>query len=163
MRIYHGLDEAQRAEEDEAYYERFRGIVEAENHEQKFFGMDRMMECLNENPEGSPYELVDRVHQGVDAFVGDAPRFDDLTMLCVHFIGSEAPEKGVRSTIMMKEMTIEATIENIPVVTDFVNEALETFDCPMKIVTQIDIAIDELFGNIAHYAYDPDTDRKSVV
>ena len=55
----------------------------------------------------------------------------------------------------MKELTIAATVENIEVVTDFVNEQLEEFDCPMKAQMQIDIAIDELFGNIAHYAYNP--------
>ena len=62
----------------------------------------------------------------------------------------------------MKELTIAATIENIPVVTDFVNEQLEAFDCPMKAQMQIDIAIDELFGNIAHYAYNPETGDATV-
>ena len=62
----------------------------------------------------------------------------------------------------MKEMTIEATVENIPVVTDFVNEELEALDCSMKVQMQIDVAIDELFGNIAHYAYDPDTGPATV-
>ena len=55
----------------------------------------------------------------------------------------------------MKELNIAATVENIAVVTDFVNEQLETLDCPMKAQMQIAIAIDELFGNIAHYAYAP--------
>ena len=54
---------------------------------------------------------------------------------------------------MMKELTLDATIENIDVVTDFVNAELEALDCPMKAQTQIDVAIDELFSNIAHYAY----------
>ena len=62
----------------------------------------------------------------------------------------------------MKELTITATVENIEVVTDFVNEQLEAFDCPMKAQIQIDIAIDELFGNIAHYAYDPEVGDATV-
>jgi anti-sigma regulatory factor (Ser/Thr protein kinase) len=62
----------------------------------------------------------------------------------------------------MKELTIAATVENIEVVTDFVNEQLETLDCPMKAQMQIDIAIDELFGNIAHYAYTPDVGDATV-
>ncbi|MBR5381289.1 MAG: ATP-binding protein [Oscillospiraceae bacterium] len=62
----------------------------------------------------------------------------------------------------MKEMTVEATVENIAAVTDFVNEELERLDCPLKAQTQIDIAIDELFGNIAHYAYDPLTGPATV-
>ena len=62
----------------------------------------------------------------------------------------------------MKELTIAATVENIGTVTDFVNEQLEALDCPMKAQMQIDIAIDELFGNIAHYAYHPEVGNATV-
>ena len=62
----------------------------------------------------------------------------------------------------MKELTLAATIENIEKVTDFVNAQLEEIDCPMKAQMQIDIAIDELFGNIAHYAYNPETGPATV-
>ena len=62
----------------------------------------------------------------------------------------------------MKELTVNATVENIEIVTDFVNEQLEELLCPMKAQMQIDIAIDELFGNIAHYAYDPEVGPATV-
>ena len=62
----------------------------------------------------------------------------------------------------MKEITLDATIENIDTVTDFVNEQLELYDCPMKAQIQIDVAIDELFSNIAHYAYNPETGPATV-
>ena len=62
----------------------------------------------------------------------------------------------------MKELNIEATLENISEVTDFVNSELEALGCPVKTQMQIDIAIDELFGNIAHYAYDPETGPATV-
>lgn len=60
-----------------------------------------------------------------------------------------------------KELTLDATVENIPAVTDFVNAELETLNCPMKAQLQIDVAIDELFSNIAHYAYNPAQDCAS--
>ena len=53
----------------------------------------------------------------------------------------------------MKEMTTAAVLESIPAVIDFVDRELERADCPMRVKIQIDIAIDELFSNIAHYAY----------
>ena len=56
----------------------------------------------------------------------------------------------------MKELTLAATVENIEVATDFVNEQLEAADCSMKAQMQIDIAIDEIFSNIAQYAYGPE-------
>ena len=62
----------------------------------------------------------------------------------------------------MKELTVAATVVNIETVTDFVNEQLEALDCPMKAQMQIDIAIDELFGNIAHYAYNPEIGKATV-
>ena len=62
----------------------------------------------------------------------------------------------------MKEMTIPATVGNIEKVTAFVDEQLQQIDCPPKAQMQIDIAIDELFGNIARYAYNPDTGPATV-
>ena len=63
---------------------------------------------------------------------------------------------------MMKEMTIDAAVENIPAVTAFVEEQLEQYNCPMKTQMQIDIAIDELFSNIAQYAYNPKTGKATI-
>ena len=62
----------------------------------------------------------------------------------------------------MKELTVDATVENIMRVTAFVDEQLEALDCPVKARMQIDIAIDELFGNIAHYAYHPEVGAATV-
>ena len=62
----------------------------------------------------------------------------------------------------MKEITLTATLENIEVVTKFVDEQLEELDCPMKAQMQIDIAIDELFSNIARYAYAPNVGEATV-
>lgn len=62
----------------------------------------------------------------------------------------------------MNELNIEATIDNIPTVTAWVDEQLEALNCPMKAQMQIDIAIDELFSNIARYAYNPKTGPAAV-
>lgn len=62
----------------------------------------------------------------------------------------------------MKEMTIAAVVENIDPVISFVNRELEKLGCQSKVRRQIDIAIDELFGNIAHYAYNPKVGHATV-
>ena len=65
---------------------------------------------------------------------------------------------------MIKELTVDATVENIPVVTAFVEGHLEQYDCPPKAQMEIDIAIDELFSNIAQYAYGkPPAEGKATV
>ena len=62
----------------------------------------------------------------------------------------------------MKELTLPAAAENIEKAVEFVNSQLEAAGCPPKVTVQIDIAIDELFGNIAHYAYGKDTGEATV-
>lgn len=53
----------------------------------------------------------------------------------------------------MKEITVDAIVENIDVVIEFADKFLDDFGCPIKIKMQIDITIDEIFSNIARYAY----------
>lgn len=53
----------------------------------------------------------------------------------------------------LKSITVEAVIQNVETVTEFVNAVLEENDCPAKVQMRIDVAIDEIFGNIAYYAY----------
>lgn len=55
----------------------------------------------------------------------------------------------------MKELTVKATIENLSKVMEFVDEQLEQLECPMKTQMQVDVAVEELFSNIAYYAYNP--------
>ena len=53
----------------------------------------------------------------------------------------------------MKELTMTSEKENIPAITDFVDAELDRLGCPLRAKMQIAIAIDELFSNIARYAY----------
>ena len=53
----------------------------------------------------------------------------------------------------MKELKISAAAENLDTVLDFVNTELEASGCPLKLQTQINIAIEEILVNIANYAY----------
>ena len=57
----------------------------------------------------------------------------------------------------MKELRIEAKTENLDAVLQFVSEQLENSDCPVKAQTQIAVAVEEVFVNIAQYAYSPET------
>ena len=65
-------------------------------------------------------------------------------------------------TIIKHELEIEALTDNLQSVIDFVEENLELTACSMKIKMQIDIAVEELFVNIAHYAYTPATGKAII-
>ena len=69
------------------------GVAEATNAQEELFGSERMLAALNSDPAASPTALLRNVRREIDAFVGDAPQFDDITMLCLHFKG-KAPAPG---------------------------------------------------------------------
>ena len=62
----------------------------------------------------------------------------------------------------MDQLTVEAKTENLEEVLGFVDRHLETMDCSPKVSVQIDVAVEELFVNIAHYAYSPGTGSATI-
>ena len=129
------------------------GVPEACNADNEFFGTARMLEALNAAPDLTPKELLFNVRKAIDDFVGKAPRFDDITMMCFKYCGTEG--KG-------KELTVDATDENLQKVLAFVDQELKAVGCSEKTQMQIDVAVEELFVNIAHYAYAPETGSANI-
>ena len=70
------------------------GVVEATNAKEELFGTDRMLEALRRAQNGTPKEILSQVRRSVDDFVQDAPQYDDLTMLCLEYKGTEVAEYG---------------------------------------------------------------------
>ena len=71
------------------------GVSEATNAEEELFGTDRMLDALNRQPDADPMTILRNVKEDIDAFVGDAEQFDDITMLCLKYVGPDAV-KAVR-------------------------------------------------------------------
>ena len=63
---------------------------------------------------------------------------------------------------LMKELIITAQIENLDTVLDFVLEQLDAKGCSQRIKNQIEVAVEEIFVNIAHYAYAPEIGEASI-
>ncbi|MCQ2409244.1 MAG: SpoIIE family protein phosphatase [Clostridia bacterium] len=117
------------------------GVTEATNANTELFGEDRLLEAINAKEFENMEELCKFVKSKVDEFVGEAPQFDDITMVAFKYIGDPTIEVE------------DAKIDDIPRITEFVEGELEKIDCPMKAMTQIDIALDEILSNIVKYAY----------
>ena len=66
------------------------GVAEATNSSEELFGTERMIDALREAEECNPQTIIESVKASVDAFVGPAPQFDDLTVLCVEYHGNNA-------------------------------------------------------------------------
>lgn len=69
------------------------GVAEATNANQELYGTARMVEALNRKKDISCKELLGLIHQDVDAFVGEASQFDDITMLCLEYKGKTKAER----------------------------------------------------------------------
>ena len=67
------------------------GVPEATDSDKKMFGMDRMVDALNREPDADPEKIIENVRSSVDGFVKDAEQFDDLTMMCVSYSGWGSP------------------------------------------------------------------------
>ncbi len=63
------------------------GVTEAHNSEGEMFGRDRLTEALNEVSDKSPQEIDDHVRKRVAEFTGDAEQYDDITSLCLKYLG----------------------------------------------------------------------------
>ena len=62
----------------------------------------------------------------------------------------------------MKDITVDATLDNLEVVQNFVSEELESQGCSMKVMMQIEIAVEEIYVNIVHYAYNPEIGKATI-
>ena len=63
------------------------GVPEATNRENELYGNERLYRILNQNKDRTPKELLPEIKADVDLFVGEAPQFDDITMLCLEYKG----------------------------------------------------------------------------
>ncbi len=62
----------------------------------------------------------------------------------------------------MADLTVDALVSNLDQVLAFVDGQLETMDCSMKAQMQIDVAVEEIYVNIANYAYAPETGKAYI-
>ena len=122
------------------------GVPEATNAGNVLYGEDRLLAFMNRNATMDSVSLLPALKANIDEFVGEAPQFDDITMLMFDY---KPKEDGTH----MVNKTFPAKVDALSDVLGFVDLTLEKFGCPMKLQTAICVAIEEVFVNVAHYAY----------
>ena len=122
------------------------GVTEATNKNNQLYGEDRLISFMNRNSTVEATALLPALKGDIDSFVGEAPQFDDITMLMFDY-----KTKGEDAHMLTK--TFPAKTDALSDVLGFVDEMLQSYDCPMKIQMGICVAIEEVFVNVAHYAY----------
>ncbi len=113
------------------------GVTEAQNPEGALFGTETLRELLNESPRLEPRQTVEKTSERLAAFIGSAAQYDDITMLAIAWRANAI------------ELAAEA--ERLPELQRFVEE--QCAGCKAEVRTHALIATEEIFLNIASYAY----------
>lgn len=117
------------------------GVTEAHNEENELFGESRLLESLDSSAGKSVDEICKKVLSDVNAFVGEADQFDDITMLCVRL-----------SVLTKKTFTTSPCMESVPKVAEFVENTLGIFDVSPALTMKLLVAVDEIYSNIVRYS-----------
>ena len=120
------------------------GVTDATNSQNELFGLDRMIDALNNGDNSSCEQLLHDVRAEIDRFVGDAPQFDDITMLSIRI-----KDDG---DALMQWLTLKPELSNLERATEFYEEKLSESGAPVRVVAQVNVIIDEMFSNIVHYS-----------
>ena len=118
------------------------GVPEANNKNLELFGTERMLEALNSTVDDSPKAVLAAVNNAIDEFVGDAPAFDDLTMMSIKFNAIQDENS----------ITTHPDMNSVSIVSQFLNGKAEQFQLQSKLKNKLQIAVDEIYSNIMRYS-----------
>lgn len=117
------------------------GVTEAHDSNSQLFGEDRLLISLNSAVNMPVDDICKKVKADVNAFVGEAEQFDDITMMCIRL-----------NEVENKMLSVIPTMDTIPQVAAFVEEHLEKFEVPMGLSAKLMVAVDEIYSNIVRYS-----------
>lgn len=122
------------------------GVTEAADKNGNFYGEERLTELVNSFSITDEKIVLQSVKEDIDEFAKGADQADDITMLMLNYI----PDTG-RNKITVKEYP--ATDESFPIAAELIEELLNEAGASDKTLMQFSVAFEEMFINIAHYAY----------
>lgn len=108
----------------------------------QLYGEERLAEKLSASDKHKTDEICRIIRADIDDFVGEAPQFDDITMLCIRINHIE----NENSIISYPELA------NVATVAEFVEKRLEKWDVGMRTASRVQIALDEIYSNILRYS-----------
>ena len=133
------------------------GLTEAMDINYEQFQMDRVMEVAQQalaQRQLEPKQIISMMTEAVHQFVGDAEQSDDLTMMAIQYNKPQCTFK------MQKSITLNNDIQEVPQLTDFVNEVCKSVELDKNTTSQITVAIEEAVVNVMNYAYPAGTQGK---
>ena len=126
------------------------GVTEAFDVNEKLYGEERLLSVAEKGFLLHPRKLLEAVRADVAAYSEGAEQSDDITILTL--------EVGVPPEVTAL-LEVLAQIDCLTDVNDFLHAELDRRLCPHRVQNQLDIAVEELFVNVCHYAYPDATDE----
>jgi sigma-B regulation protein RsbU (phosphoserine phosphatase) len=120
------------------------GVTEAISADKSFFGEERLVETLERYTGLNARSVSVGVRRAITDFTLDAEQSDDITMLSLRY--GVPPEKRAI-------MVLPADDKQLIHVHNFITEELHRRNAPSSVYNPLDIAAEELFVNVCHYAY----------
>ncbi|MBR3133221.1 MAG: SpoIIE family protein phosphatase [Clostridia bacterium] len=124
------------------------GVIEATNSANEMYGEERLSRFLNNSLNLSITDTIKELKNNIDKFVGKAEQFDDITMLGLKYRGKND------NMVVNAEKEFNANMNELNNIQNFVNSKLEEANCDFKTITQVNLVVEEIFTNIAKYAYE---------
>ena len=118
------------------------GVTEATDKNNQLYGEERLLETVNRNIVMDTRKLCEAVKADVDKFVGEAPQFDDITMLSVEI-------QYIRGE---NSITVIADDKSMIPVSEFAKSLTEKLAVVPKVANKVSIAVDEIYSNIVNYS-----------
>jgi phosphoserine phosphatase RsbU/P len=129
------------------------GVTEAVNSNKELFGEDRLKDALNKYRSSFPNDLIYNIKNEVDNFAGGAEQSDDIAMLALHINEDNQTER---------QITVNAEIKQLKRVINFITAEIKKADYEHEVQNQIEMATEEIFTNIANYAYANETGTVNI-
>ena len=123
------------------------GVTEALSRDEEFFGTENLLDCINRFADCSSGKILEKLDTRLRDFIGQEEQNDDVTMLHLRYLKKlQQPEKhNVRE--------FDAVEKNLPEILEYAEDELQKTDFPEKCILGLLGVVEELYLNIAKYAY----------
>lgn len=122
------------------------GVTENMSPNNSLYGENRLKDFLSQHKGTSSQSVVEDLFTELDKFAGGKEQFDDISMLCFSFDSYSYKKSSSKE--------FEATNDGFKKVSEFVEDKLTELNIPLKVINQMNIAVEEMFTNIVKYAYE---------
>ncbi len=122
------------------------GVTEANNEKGKMFGIDKLINTANKSNYFNAKQLLTEISDKIAKFTNGVEQFDDITMLLLRYTGNKELNPENTLTLIAKPISTSVAV-------NYVESVLASRELNQKFIARISIVIDELFANVAYYAY----------